>query len=423
MAINKSELIHPSKNRRFLFYGYIVVAASLIIIILDYGARFSFGVFFKPMSNDFNWTRALTSGSFTLSMLCQGASAIIMGRLNDKLGPRFVMTLCGCLVGLGYLLMPLVNNVWQLYVFYGLIVGAGMGGAFVALLSTVARWFVKMRGLMTGITIAGTGIGQLVMSPISNWLISTYDWRVSYIVVGSIVLVIGVLLSQLLKRDPAKMGLVPYGKGQGGKQKSTSREYGLSIGEAIRTAQYWMTVMIFFFLGYIVMALNVHLVPHITDLGISAATATSVFAISGGVTAIGCIALGSTVDRLGSRRVSIICFFIIAATVVWLTRINTVWQLMLFAVIFGLSNGGATPVESTLVAELFGMKSHGFILGTVSCGFTIGGALGPFITGYLFDLNGDYQLAFLICAIAMAAGLVLVAILRPIKAKSGEMSL
>ena len=190
--MNEQESHHPSQSRRYLFYGFIIAAASVLIITIDYGARLNFGIFFKPMSGEFGWTRTLTSGAVTLSMLFQGLGAIIMGRLNDKLGPRFVMTLCGLLLGIGYLLMSTINSAWQLYLFYGVIFGLGMGGAFVALQSTIARWFIKMRGLMTGIAIAGTGIGQLISSPVSNWLISIYDWRVSYLILGGILLVIGV---------------------------------------------------------------------------------------------------------------------------------------------------------------------------------------------------------------------------------------
>ena len=145
-----------------------------------------------------------------------------MGRLNDKLGPRLVMTICGIFLGLGVLLMSQVGGVWQLYLFYGVIIGIGMGGAFVALLSTVARWFVKRRGMMTGIVIAGVGLGQFIVPPIANWLISIYDWRMSYVILGSVVLVIGVLAAQFLRRDPAKMGLVPHGEQKAGEQQLAS---------------------------------------------------------------------------------------------------------------------------------------------------------------------------------------------------------
>ena len=164
--MNNQEVPQPTKTGSRFFYGYFVVIAALFLVLLHYGTRLSFGVFFKPMLTEFDWTRALMSGAFMLSMLMQGAGSILMGRLNDKLGPRFVMTLCGFLLGLGYLLMSLTGGSLHLYLFYGVIIGIGMAGAFVALLSTVARWFVKRRGMMTGIVIAGMGIGTLFMPPI-----------------------------------------------------------------------------------------------------------------------------------------------------------------------------------------------------------------------------------------------------------------
>jgi len=217
--------------------------------------------------NDFGWTRALTSGALTLSMLGQGIGAIIMGRLNDKLGPRFVMTLCGVLLGGGYLLMSITHGVWQLYLFYGVIFGLGMGGPFVALLSTAARWFTKMRGLMGGIIIAGLGIGQLILPPVSNWLISQYDWRNSYLILGAILLVTGILLAQLLKRDPGKAGLVPFGDSPTNTSKSAAADTGFSINQALHTWQLWVAISVFFCLGYVIMSINAHLIPHMTDLG------------------------------------------------------------------------------------------------------------------------------------------------------------
>jgi MFS family permease len=409
-----------SKSGHILFYGYIVVAAALLIIILDYGSRLTIGVFFKPMLNEFDWSRALTSGAVTLSMLGQGTGAIIMGRLNDKLGPRFVMTLCGCLIGAGYLLMAMIHGVWQLYLFYGVIVGLGMSGVFTSLLSTVARWFVKRKGLMAGIVSAGTGIGQLIAPPITNWLISIYDWRLSYIIMGGLVLVFGIILAQFLKRDPGKMGLAPYGGDRVEQPKLGPIERGLSVSEAIHTRQYWFMTFTFFSLGYVLMAINTHLVPHITDLGISAAAAANVFAISGLFSAIGCIALGTTADRLGHRRSLMIYFFVMVASLLWLTQLTTEWLFLPFAVFFGLSSGGSVPIESTIIVDLFGIKSHGAILGSITFGFACGGALGPFLSGYLFDLTGNYRSAFLVCAIIAVIGLISCAVIRPVNKRGLE---
>jgi len=128
-----------------------------------------------------------------------------MGGLNDRLGPRIVLTIAGFLAGLGYLLMSQIGAAWQLYLFHGVVVGVGMSGILVPMLSTVARWFVARRNVMSGIVMAGIGVGTLVASPVANWLISVYEWRVSYIIMGSIVLIVTVLAAQFLKRDPTSM--------------------------------------------------------------------------------------------------------------------------------------------------------------------------------------------------------------------------
>ena len=404
-----------SPEPRF-FYGYIVVAASLLIILLTYGMRTSFGVFFKPMINEFDWTRALTSGAVTLSMVMQGLWGILMGRLNDRFGSRAVITLCCLISGVGLLLMYLIDSAWQLYLFYGVIFGIGMGGVFVALFSTVARWFVKQRGIMTGIVAAGIGAGTLIMAPVSDWLISLYDWRVSYLILGSVAMVIGIITAQFLRRDPAQMGLVPYGQNENvAENTSHNAAGGLSLKETVSTRQFWMVSIVFFSLGYSIFAVTVHIVPHIIDLRISATTAAIILAVSGGMQVVGGILLGGIADKIGNRRVLVIGFVLLAVAMFWLLPIRSVWMFYLFAVIYGMGVNGGGIMEPIIVAELFGMKSHGLILGVVSFVFTIGGAVGPLVTGFLFDLTGNYQTAFLVCAILNVVAVILAAFLRPIR--------
>ena len=396
-----------------MFYGYIVVGAALLIILLTYGARLSFGVFFKPMLSELGWSRTLLSGAMTLAMLMQGIWGILVGRLNDRFGPRFLMTLCCFLLGLGFILSSQIHYPWQLYLYFGVITGMGMGGVFVALLSTVARWFVRRRGAMTGIVLIGIGVGTLVVTPVSNWLISVYDWRLSYVILGSVVLVVGIVASQFLRRDPSHMGLVPYGYNEGPEKQSAPVIEGLSLKEAFYTGQFWMASIIFLCLGYIIFAINVHLVPHITDLGISATTAANILAISGGAQTIGGIVLGGAADKIGNRQVLLISFVLLTASMLCLVLFTTINMFYLFVVIYGLGIGGGGAMEPTIVAELFGIKSHGLILGVMSFIFTVGGAVGPVLTGYIFDVNGSYRPAFVVCTAIGIAGIILSVILRP----------
>ena len=402
------------------FYGYIVVAAAFCSMVAMYGTRSIFGVFFKPMLAEFGWTRALTSGALSLSMLVQGSLAAVMGGLSDRFGPRVVLTLSACLVGLGYLLMSRVDALWQLYLFYGVIIGVGMSGVLVPLLSTVARWFVARRNMMTGIVVAGIGISGLIAPPLSNWLVSAYDWRVSWIVLGVIVLVVGVLAAQFLKRNPAQMERVPHDGNEGGEQVLKTGAGGFSPKEAVHTWQFWVVVAMFFCLGFCLFTILVHIVPHVTDLGISAASAANVLAVIGGVGIIGNIVLGGAGDRIGNRLVCLIGFILMVADLFWLVSVTEVWMFYLFAAILSFAIGGCTTAESPLVAALFGLRSHGLILGMVSFGFTIGGAVGPFLTGYIFDVTGSYRAAFLVCAAIGIVGLILTALLRPITGEQGK---
>jgi len=404
----------PTRAKPRRFYGYVVVVAAFLIMVLMWGVLFTFGIFFKPMLTDLGWTRAVTSGAFAVFWIIQGLLAIVMGRVNDRLGPRIVISVCGFILGLGYLLMSQTSALWQLYLFYGVIIGTGMSGAFVPLTSTVARWFVKRRGAMTGIVVAGSGAGGLIAPPLANWLISIYDWRISYIILGGIALVAVILVAQFLRRDPAQMGQMPYGesKEETGLKGGTKA---FSLREAASVRQFWLAFSMLFCLGFAMFTILVHIAPHATDLGFSAATAANILAAAGGGSVIGRLLLGGVADRIGNRQVFILGFVLMAAALFWLVPATETWMLYLFAIIFGFASGGCIMSESPLVAELFGLRSHGLILGVTSFGYCIGAAAGPFLAGYIFDVTGSYSVAFLVCAAASVLGLILSAVLTPTK--------
>ena len=394
------------------FYGYIVVAAAIFIMVVVFGVYTAFGIFFKPMLAEFGWTRAMTSGAFSLSWIMHGLLSIVMGGLNDRFGPRIVLTLCGLLLGLGYLLMSQISTVWQLYLFYGVIIGTGMASSWVPLMSTVARWFVARRSMMTGIVMSGGGIGALVTPPVANLLISTYDWRMSYIILGSTVLVVVVLAAQLLRRDPTRMGQVSYGGNKCGERVLKVRTEGFSFKEVVYTGQFYVVLAIFFCLGFCAYAIMVHIAPHATELGISTASAANILATVGGLSIVGRVVLGGIADRIGNRKTFIIGFILIAAALFWLVPAKETWMLYFFAVVFGFA-WGVGALASPLVAELFGLSSHGANLGVINFGYCIGAAVGPFVAGYAFDVTSSYQMSFLVGIIIAIFGLILTILLMP----------
>ena len=404
----------PKTESRF-YYGYIIVSLAFLILVMIGGTLFTFGVFFKPLSGDFGWTRALTSGAFSVLMIVYGLLSIVVGRLTDRFGPRIVVTICGSLIGLGYLLMSQISAVWQLYLFYGVIIGAGMSGGYVPQVSTVARWFVKRRGLMTGITMSGISAGAIIMPPVANWLISNYGWRTSYMVVGSIFFAVIISAAQFLRRDPGQKLQLPQGQNEvlGGSLYSKGK--GFSLTEAMLTRQFWLLCVAYFSYGLFLGAIMVHIVPHTTELGISSTVAANILVVSGGLSILGRVVIGSASDRIGIRSALLISFILATAALAWLLVAKQMWMFFLFAAVLGLAWGGIATTISPSVAELFGLSSHGVIFGVFAFINFIGNAIGPVLAGGVFDIRGSYDWAFLACTGVSIMGLISTALLTPTK--------
>jgi MFS family permease len=389
---------------RAFFYGYIIVIAGFFAMLAYSASRSVFGIFFNPMINELHWSAALLSGAFSLSIIMDGTLGIVMGKLTDRFGPKTILISCGLLAGAGYLLLSRVTNLWQMYLVYGIIIGTGMSGVFIPVITNLSRWFIARRSTMNGIVLTGMGLGTLIVSPIAYWLVSTYSWQTAYIAIGIAFLFVVLVSAQFMRQDPFKMGQQPFTKIIPGqlKMKEDSKSY--SLVEALRTKELWLVFVMFFFFGYCAMSISVHVVPHIINLGISAATASLILAVIGGVNIAGRLTFGWIGDRLGPRQAYGLGLVIIAGSALWLLFIKDVWMLYIFAVLWGFSAGGMGSVQTSIVAELFGVKSIGIIFGFCGMGVMVGGSVGPVISGHLFDVTGNYQVAFLICAVFAVAG-------------------
>jgi len=398
------------------YYGYIVVIVAIFILTVIWGTYYSFGVFFESLLVEFGWTRALTAGAASLNTLLFGIFCIVTARLCDRFDPRRVIGACGFILGLGCLLMSRIGALWQLYLFWGVIIPIGMS-AYIAVLSIVARWFVRRRGMMTGIVFSGMGLGTVVIPPLASRLISIYNWRISYIIVGTIGLILMVLAAQFLRRDPRQIGQLPYGEVE--QESSVSEARGFSLREAIHTRQFWLVCGMYFVFLFCVPLIMVHIVIHATGMGISAVNAANILAIVGALFIVGVNVMGITGDRLGNKLAFVMSFILMAIAFLWLLPTRETWMLYPFAGIFGFAYGGMQVLFSPIVAELFGLRSHGVILATSNFAGTIGATVSPILAGHIFDTTGSYSLAFLICVIIATVGFILTLLLRPGSSEGG----
>jgi MFS family permease len=413
--MSQQPLSSTQEKKSKLFYGYIIVLASFFILFVSWGSQYSFGVFFKPVLHEFGWTRAVTSGAYSLNMILSGVFSLVTGRLvGNKVQPRVVISIGGCLIGLGYFLMSRVATEWQYYLFYGVIISTGVGCMVAPLLTTVARWFTGGRGLASGIVLSGTGLGIVVMPQVANAIISKTDWRTSFLILSIISVVLIVILAQLVKRAP---------ESRSSSVRETHKAYipniqsqGLSFAEAARTRTFWIFCMTSVFMGFVAQVVMVHIVAHATDIGFAAAIAATVLSAIGLVSMFGKVFMGTLSDRIGNRNIMIMVCFLYGLSFVWIGFAGQLWMLYLFAALFAAGYSGAAASHSPQVAEFFGLRAHGTIYGLACLLANIGGALGSFLAGYIFDATGSYQWAFYINVILCAIG-VIISIFLPARKK------
>ncbi len=392
------------------FYGWIITGISCLLLVVCFGVQYSFGIFFKPLISEFGWSRAETSGIFSIYMIARGVLSILMGFFYDRYGPRKTVSIGGISMGVGLLLTSRATAIWQMYILYSVMGGLGAASFYVPLASTLSKWFIEKRGFVLGLYTSGVGIGAIIFSPLAEFLISTYNWRFSYIIIGLITLSVTFIAVLFLRPNPEEMGLWPDGKKKSeifrGLDKETQSKGGFSLRMAIMTFPFWM-IFISEVVNYIITVTPlVHIVAFATDCGISPMVSAGLLAIIGGFSIVGRLVIGGISDRVGPRNLLPVTFIIMALMLFSLTLSKDPLIFYLFAIIFGFAYGGSVPLIPAITARYFGLSAMGSILGTIMFGGIIGGGIGPWLTGYIHDLTESYNIAFITMSLIAFLGAI-----------------
>jgi MFS family permease len=395
--------------RRRFFYGWIMVAVTFVTMAIGVNARTSFSLFFPPIIDEFGWERGVTAGAFSFGFLVSAAVSPLIGRTMDRFGPRTVMELGVALMAAGLLLAPLTTQPWHLYLTIGVMVGAGsvcLGYSGQSLF--LPNWFNRRRGLAMGLAFAGVGVGSITLLPWVQHMIEQTGWRTACTAMGIMVLVVLAPINLLLRKRPQDLGLEPDG------DAAPSASVGSPISNvvdanwvgidwtlqrALRTARFWWIATGYFCGLYIWYAVQVHQTKYLLDIGFSPSVA--VWAL-GAVSLLGIpgqIFLGHLSDRVGREWIwgaSCLGFAISFAALIALAHSQTLLLVYVMVLSQGMLGYGLTSIMGAVVVEIFQGKHYGSIFGTIMLAALAGGAAGPWVTGVLHDLSGNYTIAFVI---------------------------
>jgi MFS family permease len=412
------------------------MVVALIVMVMGYAVRNTFSVFYPAIVNEFGWGRGDTALMFSLSVIVYGAMAPVAGSLVQRFNPRVVLSIGAFVMGGGLALCSLASAQWHFYLVYGVIVATGLSMVgWTPLITVVSRWFIKERGMVFGIISAGFGV-SLVSASVAQYLISSFGWRLAYVIIGLAAIAIIVPLSTLLTRSregkaqPASDTANHSPAEQPGAEIRVPSESAASwsstdwtYARAIRTYRFWLLFAIsFLIMGIGQQTIIAHQVYFFRDVGYAPMIAATIYGVCG-IAQVGGNFGCFLSDRLGREQMFIPGCLLCAGAVSTLLLIQDAshpWMPFIFAVCYGLGMGVASTLVSVTAADLFHGKAFGSIQGTIMFGFSMGGAISPWLAGFLHDRSGSYSIIFsivvgslLVCAFLM--WLIAPRKIRPVK--------
>jgi MFS family permease len=387
--------------------GWVIVATAVLGIMVSFGSLvvFSFGVFLKPLSEQFHWDRAQISLGFSLSALSVALCSPMIGRIVDRVGARRVILPCATVYGLAFCALSLLHGaLWQFYATYIVIGVVGNGTTQLCYAKVITAWFDKRRGIALATMMAGVGVGAMAVPPAATWLIANVGWSNAYLVLGATVLVFGILPAALFLRErPPGARAAVHG------ETSDRPVTGLRTGEAVRSGVFQLLLAAFFLFSIAVNGSVAHLVPMLTDRGFSPERAALAASILGGATLLGRLLTGTLLDRFHGARVAGIFFGIAAVGVAVASQAHTLTIAFTGTALIGLGMGAEADVMPYLISRYFGLRSFSELFGYSFTAYAIAGALGPWVMGRSYDRFHSYSTAMLLLGGAMFAGAVILA--------------
>ena len=385
---------------RFSPTPWLVASIGFVVLGFSRGIHSSFGVFNVALLDEFGWSRGATAGIFSIVLSVDALLSPVVGHLLDRYGTKRIC-LAGCFALIaGLLLSSRVSDLWQLYISFGVILALGFTfTGMVPHVFLVSEWFSENRASAIGFVYAGTGLGILLLAPLSEWLIMNYGWTRA-LDVYAVVVLIGLLPMVWLSYQPG-----PHGQHHRRRTTKADEQNQWTAKLALRSLQFWLLFIARIAAASGTTVIVTHQVAHVVDVGFSKLLSASIFGFAGITSSFGRVIFGFIADRLSKQAAYTLN---IAMTVVGVGALmllhdpSQVWLLYVYVIFFGIGFGSRAVIFSALTADIFSGKGFGSILGYSTVAVGVGGALGSYLGGAFHDWTGSYLVSFALSTLVLA---------------------
>lgn len=394
---------------RLTYPGWRVVAAAHLGVMVSFGSLlvYTFGIFLKPLTAEFHWSREEASRAFALAAMRIAAVSPLLGAALDRFGPRRVVLPCFVALGAAVLALSGMNgSLWQFYAIFIAIGVAGNGTTQMGYSGAVTSWFDQHRGLALSIVLAGVGIGSIVHPILAEAWIANYGWRGAYRIFAVLILLLGVPLTALWVRRKPELPASPVRSGAG---RDRALE-GATVREALAQREFWILVAVLFLSSVAANGTLTHLAAHLTDRGASTSQAAWTTGLLGFANLGGRLLTGWLLDRVSGTRLSFLLLLAMGAGLVLLSQTGSPGVAVLAVLLIGFGLGGESDVTPYLLTRYFGLRSFSALYGLTWTFYAFAGAIGPVAFGRVFDTTGSYAILLRVAAaLAVFSGFLMLA--------------
>jgi sugar phosphate permease len=406
-----------------VFYGWVLV---LVVGLGGFSASTEalpvLGIFLKPITEEFGWTRATFTLPLTIGGIAGGGAAILTGPIVDRFGSRWALVAAYGVLGIAFAMMSVMENIWHFYALQMVARSMNTGVMAVATAVVIPNWFIARRGRALSLSNLGFPIGAAIIPLFVQALISSSSWRPAAFGVGMLILIVSMVPTALfMRRRPEDMGLLPDGRPPdirtASPEEPTPRpmvsDVSLTLREAFREPSFYLISAAGFFWWFGRGGLVLHVVAYLTDSGLSPGLAVVALSMQSGFGAAGALLAGFLRDHFNVRYVLAADFALNGIGLVILLCVGPAWVAIVWSIVYGIAQGGSVPLQRLIFADYFGRQHLGSIEGVVRAAQNIAQATGPLAAALAYDATNSYRSIFGVFVLASMTAMVLVLIARP----------